>query len=232
MTGLQATVSVAKLALARARRGRLAWITAAVLLAPAGLAAAIGSRDRAWDATLEALTLLVAVVPALWLAPALAEEIEDDMVSYLWSRPIPRWSVVAGKWLAFAPSVAAGLAIATVAAHWAALGAIASAQLPAAVAAVAVGAVAAAGAAAGVGSIAPRHPTTVAIAYLALVDLIIGQIPFAIQQLSVTHHVRTIAHATTAATAGASAVRAVAIAAAWLAIAAFRAARAEPGDRR
>src|SRR5690606_319638 len=52
------------------------------------------SRWRDFVGLTSAMQLLVA---ALLAAPAIAEEIEDKTYAYLWSRPISRWTVLAGK---------------------------------------------------------------------------------------------------------------------------------------
>lgn len=46
------------------------------------------------------LSLYVPVVTLVFASAALGEPVEDGTLAYLWQRPVPRWQIVAGAWLA------------------------------------------------------------------------------------------------------------------------------------
>jgi ABC-2 type transport system permease protein len=46
------------------------------------------------------LSLYAPVVTLVFASAALGEPVEDGTLAYLWLRPVPRWQVVAGAWLA------------------------------------------------------------------------------------------------------------------------------------
>ena len=45
-------------------------------------------------------SLLLTVIPPILVASSIADEIDDKTSAYLWSRALPRWSIVLGKFLA------------------------------------------------------------------------------------------------------------------------------------
>src|SRR6185503_12480129 len=63
----------------------------------------LGPRKDLADELLAFQLLVLAVLPPMFIASSIGEEIEDRTITYLWSRPIPRWAVLIGKFLALAP---------------------------------------------------------------------------------------------------------------------------------
>jgi ABC-type transport system involved in multi-copper enzyme maturation permease subunit len=188
---------IAQLTLKRLLRGRALWAAFAIALLPAAAAIVFhghvhSERDRAdMLAGLYVPQLLVlGVIPAMFVASSIGEEIEDRTITYLWSRPMPRWHVIAGKLVALAP-----VAIAISLAGWILAVAIDTGGLAPARTILGLGAAALANSliAAGIATVAPRHGMALTIIYMLLFDLPIGEIPASLQVLSVTHQARIIA---------------------------------------
>ena len=104
-------------------RGRAVWIAAGIaalpyLLAAIGKAASRGGPHPAVGQAevLSLAVLVMAVLPPLLVASAVAEELEDKTAAYLWSRPIARWTVLVGKLVVLLPLAAALVAGGTAAA--------------------------------------------------------------------------------------------------------------------
>ena len=238
VTGLGATLLLARLTWKRLLRGRVLWASAALLTLPLLLAATGRSGDEGWRRPFAILVALLAVVPPLYLAPAIADEVDDKTFTYLWSRPIARWSVLTGKLLALVPVLMLGFAVAVLASFaivYGAPGGASSNVLLRGVVAVLVGATSAGMIAVGIGSVVPRFPLATAVSYLLLFDLTVGNIPFQIQNLSITYHVRSIAGVIRDAegyramllppnptSVAESTIWALAIGAAWLGVALWR----------
>lgn len=93
-----------RLALQRARRGRLVYLTAAILLLPAVAALVAMASDRA-GATFFAeqlgvfIRFIVPFAMALHASATVAEEVQGKTITYLFARPIPRWTLPLGKYL-------------------------------------------------------------------------------------------------------------------------------------
>ncbi|HTF88361.1 MAG TPA: ABC transporter permease subunit [Planctomycetota bacterium] len=100
---------------------RRALVCIALALLPALVAAAIAHFSRRIDAVeivvyLGGIMLLQIVVPLLALiagSAVVSEEIEDRTITYLFSRPIPRASLLFGRWLATVMFLGTILAAAT-----------------------------------------------------------------------------------------------------------------------
>jgi ABC-type transport system involved in multi-copper enzyme maturation permease subunit len=180
-------------------RGRAVWIAAGIaalpyLLAAIGKAASRGGPHPAVGQAevLSLAVLVMAVLPPLLVASAVAEELEDKTAAYLWSRPIARWTVLVGKLVVLLP-LAAALVAGGTAAALRTLGPVdGGAGLTTISAALAAGASALGLCAAGISSLAPRQGTAVTIGYIILIDLPLGVLPAAIANLSITHHVDTL----------------------------------------
>jgi ABC-type transport system involved in multi-copper enzyme maturation permease subunit len=110
-------------------------------------------------------------------------------MTYLWSRPIPRWTIVIGKVLALAP-----IAMVLVAGGWvvAMQTATGSAPTPESVAAFAAGAFAISAMSAGLATLVPRHGMALAIVYLVIFDIAIGLIPASLQNISISYQIRVM----------------------------------------
>lgn len=228
--------TIARLTLARLRRGRVLWAAIGIALLPVAAALVFrgqihGERDRAdMLAGLYVPQLLVlAVLPALFVSASIGEEIEDRTITYLWSRPLPRWHVIAGKLVALAP---AALVISLV--GWGLAVMLGTGEPAPARTMIGLGAAALAISmiAAGIATLAPKHGMALTIIYMLLFDLPIGEIPASLQVLSVTHQARVIAGIRAqdvAANAGwlAPAVTMAVLALIWLSVALWRVRRLE-----
>lgn len=115
LSGLAATRALAALALVRAARGKALWIALALALLPVIVVSVrVGlDHDRAdvWRAAFELSLLTLPIVPAILIGPSLADELEDRTSAYLWSRALPRWSIVVGKLVGLAPVAAVCLTV-------------------------------------------------------------------------------------------------------------------------
>jgi hypothetical protein len=197
-----------RLALLRLARGKRLGVAILVAAAPLPFAWWLRDRAGAHDQAFGVSRLLLAVVPPWLVAGALGEELEH--ATYLWSRPLPRWTILAGELVAFGP-VAAVL----VCASWLACGALATGALPqlASIAALGAGTLVVACACTGIAVLVPRHAIALSVAYI-MFDLFTGQLPASLHELSITSHVQHLA--TGWSTVDALAL--LAIAAAWTAI--------------
>lgn len=187
--------TIASLTLARLRRSRTVWAALGIAMIPVAAAVVLrGHFTHDPGAMMPSLyvpqLLVLAVIPALLVASSIGEEIEDRTITYLWSRPLPRWHVIAGKLVALAP-----VAIAISLVGWILAVAIDTGGLAPARTILGLGAAALANSliAAGIATVAPRHGMALTIIYMLLFDLPIGEIPASLQVLSVTHQARIIA---------------------------------------
>ncbi len=224
------TLAMARLAWTRLWRGKMVWISALLVLVPLSIAA-VAPRDRSAERRFElivelVLRSLVLLVPALHLAPVVGEESERKTYTYLWSRPVPRPTLLWGHLLVILP-LAALAAAATLAAAFALVGGDV-AWLWRAQAGAAAGIAGASAFALGVGALFPRHPLVVTLAWVFFAEQLLPEIPSA-QNVSIVHHAKTIAGSGANDTAGA--VLAIAILSAiWLAVAVWRVRRMEFGS--
>jgi len=189
--------TIAALTLKRLRRGRAMWVALGIAMLPVVVAVVIKSHlqdplERAetiMDLYIVEL-LVLAVLPALFVASSIGEDIEDRTITYLWSRPLPRWHVLVGKTIALAP-----VAIAVTLAGWMlAVQVGTDARAPTwTLVALAGCALAVSMLAAGIATLAPRHGMALTIIYMLLFDLPIGEIPASLQALSITHNARLVA---------------------------------------
>lgn len=213
--------TIARVTLRRLRAGRAPWVLVAIAAAPVLFAAATRGHSSA-EASFVIELLLLGIVPALLVASSIGEELERRTATYLWARPIARWTVLVGKLLALAP-----IAAALVALSWLATAAVATGKPPdgASTIGLASGAVALALVSAGIATLAPKHGLALAIAYVMFIDLPIGELPLSLSALSITHQVSTLAHA--GGVAAAPLATMVALGGAWLAIGLWRVRRLE-----
>ena len=186
---MTAVLVLARLTLVRAMRGRAVWVSAAIAAFP--ILFALVARDRAADLADQMLVFeqfLLAIIPAMFVASSLGEEIEDRTTTYLWSRPLPRGAVLAGKLLALVP-----LVLVLCLGSW--IGAIVAAGGTLTVrglAGFAAGATAISVIAAGLAMLVPRQGMALTICYLLFFDLPIGYLPASLRALSVTFHTRVL----------------------------------------
>jgi hypothetical protein len=210
--------------LKRLTRGKALWIAIVLAALPVVVASVLAARGRPPSPSeLFAPTMLLfAVLPALLVGASVGEEIEDRTSTYLWSRPIARWAVLAGKLIALTPIV-----VVLLVGGWA-IAAATAGTTPSvtAVLGLTAGAVATSLVVAGIAVVVPRHGMALTIAYM-LVDLFIGELPFSMQQLAVTYHTRVLAGVDGAPAIVTPLIGLVAIASVWAVIALRRIRRIE-----
>lgn len=228
--GLPAALIQARWNAVQMVRGRIVWVAAIFAALPVGYALLAGMNGAGqWSEVFVPLVILVALVAPLFMASSMAEEIEDRTYTYLWSRPVPRWSVVLGKLLAAFPIAGAVVVVAAVGGFALGRGG-SSGELASGIVALLVGTLAACAVSAAFAILVPRAGLAITYIYLVALDLPIGAIPFSIRNASITHHIRTVAGLSGleqppplwSGVAGIAAVSAF-----WLAIAFLRLRRAE-----
>jgi ABC-2 type transport system permease protein len=197
VTGLASTWTLAGVTLRRALRGRTLWVAAVIALLPIGYALLLRERARLDGGELAIPReifafeqLVLAVLPALFVAASIGEDVEDRTATYLWSRPVPRWSILTGKLVAFVP-----LIWAITLASWTLAVLAGTGELPAASTqlALALGGGALAIVAAGIATLAARYAMALTICYMLFFDFPLGVMPAAIQNVSISQHGRAIA---------------------------------------
>jgi hypothetical protein len=218
------TATIAALTLKRVVRGRAPWVGIAIAALPVIFAVVAQGRTRGGINDLFFIEeLLLAVLPPLFVASSIGEEIEDRTTTYLWSRPLPRWTVLAGKLLALVPVVVA-LQIASCTAALA----IAAALTPRACLAIGAGAAAMSLIAAGIATLVPKHGMALTICYVLLFDLPVGLLPASLRQMTISHQVRVLAGFDPVYTdAVAAAIAMCVVGGIWLALALLRIRRLE-----
>lgn len=190
---LSTTTTIAVLTLKRLLRGRALWVSAGIAALPVALAYLLISRGRDAASTMVDVLafeqLVLAILPAMFIASSIGEEIEDRTTTYLWSRPIPRWAVLAGKLLALVPIICALVVASWSLAMLAGPGVLASVE---SCVALALGALALSLIAGAIATLVPRYGMALTICYMLFFDLPVGLMPASLKHLSVTHHVRVI----------------------------------------
>jgi len=218
--------TLAGVTLKRLGRGMALWISALLAALPLIYAGIAHAGRSQFQPILQFgfSTLPLALLPAMLVGASVGEEIEQRTATYLWSRPIARWAVLAGKLVALTPIVAALVVASWLAAAW-----IATEQLPplASSVALAAGAIASSLVVAGIAVLVPKHGTALTIGYM-LVDLFVSAMPFSLQALSITYQIRVIAGMTDDPQAFVTpAIAIAAIAGVWTAIGLVRIRRLE-----
>lgn len=196
MSGVSPTWTLAAVTLRRVLRGRALWVATLIALLPIAFAYVLRrSQDPNSSQNLPAEIfafeqLVLAVLPAMFVASSIGEDIEDRTATYLWSRPVPRWAVLAGKLVALVPIVCV-LALASWSiAHFGATG-----EPPSAASCIALvlDGIALSCVAAALATLAARYAMALTICYMLFFDVPLGIVPAAIQNVSVTYHARVIA---------------------------------------
>lgn len=191
---LTVIATLAGVTLRRLLRGRAIWVVLLIAVLPILYATATSSFGDRGDADFESIAIVqmivMALLPSVFVASSIGEEIEDRTTAYLWSRPIARWTIVAGKLVALAPLAAALTLAGWIGAH---LIALATPPPLASTLGFAAGAVALSGAAAGVALVVPRHGMGLSLAYLVLFDQVLGNIPASLRTISMNHQVQLLA---------------------------------------
>lgn len=201
-TTMTAILTLAKLTFVRLQRGKLLWIALAIACLPVLAATGMAQQEKHDLARTLAVgahlmpkvfgieMLVLAILPPLFVASSIGDEIEDRTTTYLWSRPLARWTILAGKLLALAP-----FAIVVIVASWIVAIQMSLHVMPSleSIGGLAAGALAVSLISAGIATVIPKQGMALSIIYILIFDLGVGQIPAAIQMISVTHAAQTIA---------------------------------------
>jgi ABC-type transport system involved in multi-copper enzyme maturation permease subunit len=226
---MSATITIASVAVRRMLRGRALWVGAIVALLPIGYAALTAAKQESGHASADSVfafvQLMLAVLPALFVASSIGEDIEDRTITYLWSRPIPRWSILVGKLIATVPVIW----VFSIASWCAASLAGGLEPTPESCLALLLGGTSLSIIAAAIATLAPRYAMALTVVYMLFLDLPLGVMPAAIRYLSITHHDRTIADLAANAedSPTSAAIGVVAIGAVWGLVALWRIRRVE-----
>ena len=185
---------IAQLTLTRLARGRAVWASAIIAALPIAFAAILHTKTsantRAISIDVVAFEMmLLAIIPPMFVASSVGEDIEDRTTTYVWSRPVPRWAVLGGKLLTLAPIAALLLCTSSIVAVYAGPRELLSAQT---VISIAAGAIALSFVSAGLATLVPKHGMALTIAYMLFFDLPVGAMPISLANLSITHHVRAV----------------------------------------
>ena len=215
-----ALLTLVGVTLRRFARGRAVWAVVPIAFLPVLFASFVHEPGAIMGPTL----LIMGLLPPVFVASAIAEEIEERTSTYLWSRPLPRWTLLVGKLLALAP-----IAIALVVLCWFLSINVGVGHAPTTRSLVAfgAGAVAVCATSAGLGTLVPKHGMALSIIYFFVIDLAVGAIPAPVQQISISHHVRMLGGLEDPSAIGQPAVTLAILTALWLAIALLRLRRLE-----
>ena len=201
----QAVRLLAGLSLRRARRGRLLWLSAGVLALPvlaAGLALLSGqSGPGFYDKLLEALLCYLApFIMAVNASATVAEEVQGKTITYLFSRPVARWTLPVGKYLGNLVLNALLLLAAVVLAYLLSMAGEGTRdlvrelpRLGAGLCAMLLAAVLYASVASAFGAMATSYPFVVTIAFVLVVEEGFSFIPGWFKVIAMTTHLRVIA---------------------------------------
>ena len=232
--GLEASLIQARWTARRMVRGRTIWVAWGFAALPLLLAMTMKQAEKPleWSELFIPIGLLGAILAPMFMASSLAEEIEDKTFTYLWSRPIPRWSVVFGKLLASIP-IAGGILCGAAAVCFAFAEGGTSEVLARGIGALLAQTIGMCMVSAGFAILVPRAGMVVTYGY-AVLDYTVGWMPFSLRNLSVQHQAREIAGVGGEDKALVwSLVWLLAIGAFWMAVAFWRLGRAEfsTGDK-
>lgn len=180
-------LTVAGLTWTRLIRGRALVVAIVIALLPIAYCAAAGPGVGPELFVFE--VLIASVLAPMFVAASIGEEIEDRTTTYLWSRPVPRWTIIAGKLVALVPVVTA-----VVLGSWIVASQVAWKMMPdeRTLAALAIGVAALSILSAGIASLAPRHGMALAIVYILFFDSPLGVLPATLRELSMTQQIRAI----------------------------------------
>ncbi|MBA3392038.1 MAG: ABC transporter permease [Deltaproteobacteria bacterium] len=188
---LETVMTIAALTWKRLARGRALWVGVIIssLLVPFASAVRSSGNAGTGEELIMFALLTLAVVPPMFVSSSIGEEIEERTTTYLWSRPVPRWTVLAGKLATLVP-VTIVLAVGS----WS-LAMLVGPQRPPSpesCLALAAGVTAISMMAAGIATLVPKHGMPLSICYMLFFDLPIGAMPISLSELSITHHVYTL----------------------------------------
>ena len=199
LSGTRAALIVSRLAVKRLLRGRVVWLSLALVALPAIAVALFADRepsDQLWQQVYRVLIVVLALLPPLYLAPAVGEEIDDNTFTYLWSRPFPRWSLLLGKLIGLFPIAMVILCAMVASTFFVAFGTPTgefARFLWQGLFAMSLGTLATSALCVAVGTAIPRHATAISLIYLLVIDLSVSVMPFSIRELAIRHHVDELA---------------------------------------
>ena len=182
------------------RRAFRSLLLVSVLCAVLPAIYALLSRDTDVDTMFTMETLLLGIVTPLLVGWPIGEEIDDKTATYLWARPIERWTILAGKLIALAPIVFGVFML-----GWLAVAGIIKHGMDGQIiAALGRAVVAMSCTAAGLAMLLPKHPLLLSLIVLAIIDQTIGAMPGGVHNAAISHQARVMAgasegNATTAA---------------------------------
>jgi ABC-2 type transport system permease protein len=209
--------------LRRLMRSRAVWVVGVIALLPVLMSAIFKGRFQLIEVTSRLEVIVMALLPAVFVASSVGEEIEDRTATYLWSRPLPRWAIIVGKLIALAP-----IASLLIVAGWVlAMNVAGVAVAPRSTLAFAAGGLAISMVAAGIALLVPKHGMSLSIIYLVIIDMLIGVIPASLQQISITHQVWLLTGNGDESAITAPAITMAIIAGVWLTIGLLRLRRLE-----
>lgn len=190
--GVEGALAIAQVAFVRMLRGKALWVVLAMALLP--LLATLPIKQRTipehWGAVIAFWGYLLAILPPVLLAGAIGEEIEEKTMTYLWSRPLPRWSIVGGKIIAIIPILWIVLSASLILPFYVMFSDAGAHGMTLArtLAMVVMGTLGVAAVTAGLATLVPRHATVVSLAYLVFIDRTLAWPDASICKLSVTYH--------------------------------------------
>ena len=174
-----AVMAIAQLTLTRFLRSKVIFVAGILAMLPLIPLLVATNQDTEiaenWRGLIGVSALVQLLVASLLTAPVIAEEIDDKTYAYLWSRPIPRWSILAGKLLVGSLVAIVMIGISLGLGSKIALGVIATGCIASAL-----------------GTLLPKHPLAVSVSYFLVLDFGIGVMPFAAARMSVMHNVIAI----------------------------------------
>ncbi|MCE9575199.1 MAG: hypothetical protein K8W52_18750 [Deltaproteobacteria bacterium] len=226
LSGATATFEIARVTLTRTLRQRTLWGAAIVAALPLVLSVIFNAIARHHTRSIfEAAEATAAVLVGLMVAGAIGEELEERTMTYLWSRPMPRWALLTGKLAALVPlTIALGAGGAWLAMS---LGANESDTPGRMALAIAMGLAARAAVATAFATLVPRQALALTIAYLFFIDLPLAIVPARLQVISIVFHEHELATRGMGESVTSALVGLGAIMAAWLALAVWRIRRLE-----
>ncbi len=216
--------TLVRVTLLRLVRGRAVWVCLGIAFLPLVIASAFPGERKILEILEVAEMFVLVVLPPVFVASSIGEEIEDRTTTYLWSRPIARWTIIVGKLIALAP-----IATVLVLAGWFVSVEAATSHPPSTDSLIAfgAGAVAVSVMSAGLGTLVPKQGMVLAIVYLVIIDLAIGVIPASLQNISITRQVVLLGGFDGQVSKATPAITMAVIAGVWLAIGLLRLRRRE-----
>jgi hypothetical protein len=160
---------------------KVRWLSLGAMKAP--------PRDLSWLAgTFGFETVVLGIVAALLVAWPVGQDIEDRTATYLWSRPLPRWTILVGKLVVLVPIV-----MAIFGASWIAVTVLTKVDpTPWPFVALAAAVIAASALASALALALPKHPLVLALLVLALLDPVVGAMSGGIALVTVSYNARVL----------------------------------------